>query len=750
MCHSEILDSLKCGILVTDKEGKILYVNPQCEEILQRRDLKGKNYSEVLKFFSSDPSFSSFPFEECVVEKKEVSHKVFLKLHHGDKIVVEFHLSPLLDRVGKIKGCIFLFKNITSEYEREMLLKESEEKFRAVAECSPLGILLYQHQRWIYLNPAAEKICGYPKEELLGKYIWEIVHPDFKELIKKRGEKREQGLYAPSYEFKIITKEGEERWVYLTGASITIKGEGAGLITIVDVTDKREMEEEISRNKIFYKAIFDSSSAALAVVNKDFTIIHANRKFEDLFKINRLLLEHRRNLKDFLHPHQLEDMLRQLELLPNGREKLPPMEITGVDALSEPLYLLCSMAPIPDSNTFVISLQDITTLKEIQRINIDLERQLKQSQKMEAIGLLAGGIAHDFNNILQGIYSGLSLLQKDISGENAQILNNIEELIHRGSKLIRGLLTFGRADNMSKFSRIEINSIIRDVIELFNTTIPKNIIITTSLSKEELFVMGDPMQIQQVLMNLLSNAVDAIGDKGGRITISSAKVCLLEEFDSLYALILVEDTGEGIEEKYLDKIYDPFFTTKPANRGSGLGLSIVYGILRDHKGNIICRSEKGKGTTFEIYLPVLSSLGEEGMEKENMRVREEEGDSTSEEARVLIIDDEDMILETTSEYLKEFGYKITTADTGKKALSLFKEMSSEFDLVLLDLNLPEISGHELLKLFLRIRPDIKIIVCSGYSPEELEIPDIAAKNISFLAKPYSMGSLLREIKHKLV
>ncbi len=734
---------------MTDTRGKILYANSESKRLLKRRDLKGHNYRDVLNLVPLDPSSTGIPFGKCVAGGKEVPRRMSLNPGNGDNTIVELHLYPLLDRSGKSEGCIFLLRNITSIYEKEVLLKESEEKFRAVAESSPLGIFLYQNLRWIYLNPAAEKICGYSKDELIGKYIWEIVHSDFKEMVRVREEMREGGMYVPSYEFKIITPEGEERWVNLSGAPITIKGGGAGLVTVVDVTEKRQMEEKLSRNKVFYKAIFDSSSAALAVVDRELTIIHANKKFEDLFKINRMLLEHKRNLKDFLHPHQLEDIILQLSILPDRGKKLPPVEITGVNALSEPLYLLCSIAPIPQSDTFVVSLQDITTLKEMQRINIDLERQLKQSQKMEAIGLLAGGIAHDFNNILQGIYSGLSLIQKDVVGEDVKILGNIEELIHRGSKLIKGLLAFGRRDTMSKFSHIAINRIVQDVIDLFNTTIPRNIAITTYLSEEELVVPGDSMQIQQVLMNLLSNAVDAIGEDGGEIIIYTAKVCRVDEFDSLYALIVVEDSGEGIDEKYLDKIYDPFFTTKPANKGSGLGLSIVYGILRDHKGDIVCKSKKGEGTTFEIYLPLAPVAGEEEKETEEEVIVEEQREEEGRRGHIFLVDDEEMILETTSEYLREFGYEITIADTGEKALSLFEERFMEFDLVLLDLNLPGISGHELLKRFLRIKPEVKIIVCSGYSPEELNIPETAAKNISFLAKPYSMKSLLRKVKHKL-
>ncbi len=734
---------------MTDTRGKILYANSESKRLLKRRDLKGHNYRDVLNLVPLDPSSTGIPFGKCVAGGKEVPRRMSLNPGNGDNTIVELHLYPLLDRSGKSEGCIFLLRNITSIYEKEVLLKESEEKFRAVAESSPLGIFLYQNLRWIYLNPAAEKICGYSKDELIGKYIWEIVHSDFKEMVRVREEMREGGMYVPSYEFKIITPEGEERWVNLSGAPITIKGGRAGLVTVVDVTEKRQMEEKLSRNKVFYKAIFDSSSAALAVVDRELTIIHANKKFEDLFKINRMLLEHKRNLKDFLHPHQLEDIILQLSILPDRGKKLPPVEITGVNALSEPLYLLCSIAPIPQSDTFVVSLQDITTLKEMQRINIDLERQLKQSQKMEAIGLLAGGIAHDFNNILQGIYSGLSLIQKDVVGEDVKILGNIEELIHRGSKLIKGLLAFGRRDTMSKFSHIAINRIVQDVIDLFNTTIPRNIAITTYLSEEELVVPGDSMQIQQVLMNLLSNAVDAIGEDGGEIIIYTAKVCRVDEFDSLYALIVVEDSGEGIDEKYLDKIYDPFFTTKPANKGSGLGLSIVYGILRDHKGDIVCKSKKGEGTTFEIYLPLAPVAGEEEKETEEEVIVEEQREEEGRRGHIFLVDDEEMILETTSEYLREFGYEITIADTGEKALSLFEERFMEFDLVLLDLNLPGISGHELLKRFLRIKPEVKIIVCSGYSPEELNIPETAAKNISFLAKPYSMKSLLRKVKHKL-
>jgi len=737
-------------VLVTDKGGGILYVNPECEKILHSKGLVGKNYRDVLSFFSKDPSFARSPFEECIAEKREVSQRISLNLYNGHEIVVEFHITPLLDSEGDLKGCIFLFRDITPLYEKEILLKESEEKFRAVAESSPMGILLYQDDRWIYVNPAAERICGYDSGEMVGREIWEVVPPDFKERVEINGALREQGIHRPPYELKIITRTGREKWLLLSGCSITINGKKAGLITALDITRQKEMEEELKRSRIFYKAVFDNSSTALAVVDEELNIIHANIRFGELFRINKLLLEHNRNLKDFLFSPKLEEMIEELKQSNSRGQRLLPVEITGVTTLSDPLYLLCSVSYLPETRTFVVSLQDITSLKEVQRINIDLERQLKQSQKMEAIGLLAGGIAHDFNNILQGIYSGLSLLQKN-EYLDVKVIENIEELIQRGSKLVRGLLAFGRSDNFSKFTRIDVNRVVEDVIELFTTTIPKNILINTYLANEELLISGDPMQIQQVIMNLISNAVDAIGEEGGEITISTCRACMLTEEHKPYVVIGIHDTGEGIKPEDMERIYDPFFTTKPANKGSGLGLSIVYGIIRDHKGFIECRSKRGEGTVFEIFLPAISPISRiQEMEETEPEEEVKEGNvDTGPMAHILIIDDEEMILETTSEYLREFGYKITTADTGKKALSLFEERSSEFDVVLLDLNLPEISGHELLKLFLEIDPSVKIIVCSGYSPQELDIPEGATKNVSFLAKPYSMNSLLREIRHKL-
>ena len=380
-----------------------------------------------------------------------------------------------------------------------------------------------------------------------------------------------------------------------------------------------------------------------------------------------------------------------------------------------------------------------------------LEEQLWHAQKMEAVGTLAGGIAHDFNNILTAIIGYGNLLQMEIY-ENDSARSEVEQILasaERAANLTRSLLAFSRKQ-LIQSQPITLNENIKDVEKLLTRLIREDIEIKLRLSSEDLIVMADPGQLEQVLMNFATNARDAMPG-GGVLTITTESVELKREFFSAhgpekpgkYALISISDTGLGMDKKTRERIFDPFFTTKEVGRGTGLGLSMIYGIIKQHEGYIDVSSKPGKGTTFRVYLPLTESEVDKKKKLESLS-RLEGGEET-----VLIAEDDDSVRTLSKEVLEQSGYKVIEAIDGEDAVGKFDENKEKIQLVLLDVIMPKKNGKEAYEEIRKIRPDIKTVFISGYSSDILHDYDIMEEGINFIAKPVSPEVLLRKVREVL-
>lgn len=394
--------------------------------------------------------------------------------------------------------------------------------------------------------------------------------------------------------------------------------------------------------------------------------------------------------------------------------------------------------PISMSGT----VHDITDYKR-------LEEQLLQAQKMEAVGQLAGGIAHDFNNILTAIIGYASIILEDIQ-ENDPVAVRVSHILgaaEKGANLVQNLLTFSRKQT-SNPKPINLNKIITGIHNLLKKLIKEDIELRVSLSQDELIIMADDGQIGQVLMNLITNARDAMPD-GGVLSIRTEKVSINDTFIKTYgfgqigeyALLTVSDTGIGMDEKTKERIFEPFFTTKEVGKGTGLGMAMVYSIIKQHNGYIDLYSEPDKGTTFKIYLPLLSSLEKESIE--TGLSKEIRGGTET----ILLAEDDSDVRRLISELLKSNGYKVIEASDGVEAINKFHEKKDEIKLVLLDLIMPAKSGRDVYNLIKGIRPDIKSLFMSGYSFDILK--DQIVKESQFISKPVSPFELLKKIREVL-
>lgn len=420
-------------------------------------------------------------------------------------------------------------------------------------------------------------------------------------------------------------------------------------------------------------------------------------------------------------------------------------------------------------NLYRLNLEDEVRkrTKELEDVNIRLQRefserlkmeeeqmrlqlQLIQAQKMELVGQLAGGIAHDFNNMLTAIMGSAELLRLNLDKEDS--LKNYVDLImkssEKASNLVQQLLAFGRRQIMNP-KPLNINNILKDIEAMLSILLGENIEIKLIPSNEELVIYVDKVQIEQVLINLATNAKDAMPD-GGILTIQVDSVKIDDEFIKMhgygavghYALISISDTGIGMDEYTKERIFEPFFTTKGTGKGTGLGLAMVYGIIKQHNGYIDIYSEKDKGTTFKIYLPIIHTSIKE--EKSFIPLDIKEGKET-----ILLAEDINEIRDLIKTFLTKFGYNVITACDGEEAVSIFRKNKEIIALLVFDVVMPKKSGKDAYKEILKIKQHVKVIFMSGYAPDALFDKEILGGDVVFLPKPIMPHVILRKIREIL-
>ncbi|MBU1564609.1 MAG: response regulator [Proteobacteria bacterium] len=409
------------------------------------------------------------------------------------------------------------------------------------------------------------------------------------------------------------------------------------------------------------------------------------------------------------------------------------------EATGKPLFIEGTVADISGSKK---------AMADLARV----EAQLMQSQKMEALGNLAGGVAHDFNNLLQ-IISGLVqllLMKKSPSDPDYRYLHEVNKAAGRAAELIRRMLTFSRKVDAQKVP-LNLNKVIEEALRLLERTVPKMISIRTSLTPDLAIIPADSMQMEQVIMNLVNNAVQAMGDTG-TLTIETENFPVptkyidtyLELDPGDYVLMRVTDSGHGMDEATRQRIFEPFFTTKAPGRGTGLGLSSVYGIITSHSGKIICYSEQGVGTTFKIFLPVMN-----GEVRLRLLAEQDTTPISGGTENILLVDDEEPLLEIAGDILQQCGYSTCTARSGEDAIEIYREHAAEIHLVLMDLGMPGMGGKKCLEILREMDPSIKVIIASGYGSYDITKNPRQYGASAFLSKPYRLDILSRTVREVL-
>jgi len=517
---------------------------------------------------------------------------------------------------------------------------------------------------------------------------------------------------------------------------------GIASVSGIPVYARRMTKELLGRNR-HLETILESMNEGIVEVYTG-RVVYANSAAVKLFAVP---LENLLSAK----PQELfEDAFKsRIDVLMNrGSEKMPVVGLTRPLELNGRQIVIRSFPVKAEADTTILLMTDVTDQR-------DLEYQLQHVRRMDAIGSLAGGIAHNFNNLLMGIQGNVSILIQDkkMGDPGYDELAGIERCIDSGAKLTRQLLSFAKGGSYS-LGLEDVNDIVEKSSSMFART-RKEIHVEQHLEEDLVMAEADAAQIELALMDLYVNAWHAMSN-GGTLTVSTANTILEDSFVKPYNLtpgrylrIDVADTGAGIDEKTVERIFEPFYTTRPMGQGTGLGLASVFGIIKKHKGIITVDSQVGRGTTFSIYLPAARIL-QIPKEKEKLRVISsgklpEKGSGT-----ILVVDDEEYILNADRAMLNELGYEVLLANGGKEALRVFDENKDRIDLLILDLIMPDMSGEIVYDRIKSLRPDVRVILSSGYSIEG-QAESILKKGCDgFIQKPYNLNQLAQKIKEILV
>ena len=517
--------------------------------------------------------------------------------------------------------------------------------------------------------------------------------------------------------------------------------------TIIYEQKLKIAETALIESESRYRTLVENSRDIIFTVDENacFTFINQTFEKETGFSINEML---HRNCFDLIHPSDRKMMNELFKMLSND-QPVPLYELKLLKSNQEDIFVELGMVGIKDANQKIIGTlgigRNVTQRKS-------LEQQLLQSQKMEAIGRLAGGVAHDFNNILTAIIGQADLLALDAKEKDlpVQEIEQIRSAAERAASLTRQLLAFSRKQ-MLQPQIVDINRIIEDIHKMLRRVIGEDIAINVVVDRNLSKIKADKGQIEQVIMNLMMNARDAM-PHGGSLSILVNNVEIHESYKNLesdiapgrFISIAVKDTGVGIESSVLPHIFEPFFTTKEINRGTGLGLSVVYGIVKQHKGWIEVESQLGTGTEFKVFLPAIiedsSEADATGYEMDDLKGRGE---------RVLFVEDETSLRDVIFRALKAYGYRVFEAKDATEAMTIFEAEKRDFDLVFSDVVLPDENGIDLVGKLLAIKPELKVLLTTGYVDEKSQWSKIQDNHYSFVQKPYQIYSLLQKIKEIL-
>ena len=639
----------------------------------------------------------------------------------------------------------------------EAALRDSEALFRQLLETIPNPVF-YKDDQGVFMgcNAAYRHTVGLSKEQIMGRRLVDLPGITFSDMAEHYHRQDLALIRTPGiqvHEEQLICADGRLRDYMLFKATFRDEtGKVAGLVGVMlDITERKQMVKALEESQALFDA-FMHHLPGLAVI-KDLEgryiyVNHAFSRFVGMANGAPVGMDDGQvwGAATASQLRAADQAVRQSRQAVNGVETVTPPG-------RRPRHLLVTRFPIFQESALTalgaVAI-DITEHTETEQRQRQLERQLQQAQKMEALGTLAGGIAHDFNNILASVIGYTQIAQTDLPAESPvqPYLKRVLEAGERAVALVKQILTFSRKGDTEP-QPVQMGPILKEVLQLVRATLPATIAVDKRIHSDAA-VMADPVQIHQVMMNLCANAGHAMRDSGGTLTVTLEDVVLDAAFARRHADVIrpgphvrlsVADTGHGISPEHTGRIFEPFFTTKPKGEGTGMGLSVVHGIVTRLGGTVTVDSAPGKGARFDIHLPVLPHAP--------VSMKQAAGALPAGNERILLVDDEPFQTDMLKHMLGLLGYKVTACNSGNDALALFEKDPGAFDLVITDLMMPELRGDALARRMLARRNDLPIILCTGFgeniSSEQTEAMGIRA----FTLKPLNMETLARLVRDVL-
>ena len=657
------------------------------------------------------------------------------------------------DESGKVTQIIGAAQDITerkkaeeARVEAERHLRESENRYRLLAD-NATDMIARNSPSGLFrdVSPACDRLLGFTPIELFGRSVYELVHPDDRDRVFGFHHKLVESKNPLTLAYRMRRKDGDFVWTE-TNAQPILDLNSGDVVEILavsrDVTDRHAAEEALRQSEELFRALVEKSSDGIAM-------IEANGKIRYFSGAATRILGYKQADLNTVNAREIvfdEDYaafaLRAKEPLAEAggsfsttlRVRPKAGNVRHVEVV------VTNHVADPWIQSYVVNFRDISD-------RVILEDQLRQAQKMEAVGELAGGIAHDFNNILTAIIGNVAMVLETVgdTGPERPTLLAVDKAARRAADLTNRLLGYSRRTALH-LRPINLNRIVQETLALLRPSIDPRIVFSVRLIAEIWPVQADADQINQVLTNLCLNGRDAM-PRGGGLTVRTENVVIDADYIKSYVfaragdyvLLAVEDTGRGMTPEVSARVFEPFFTTKPMGSGTGLGLAMVYGIVKAHGGWVTCESEPGQGTRMEFYLP-----------RSNQPVNEPVPEKTVKPANairtnelVLLVDDEPAIRMLGKHVLEQNGYRVLLAEDGVDAIETFREVADRVALVILDLTMPRMSGQDAFRHLRQIAPSIRVLFSSGYSADQLQELD---DGVAFINKPYRPADLLEAVR----
>lgn len=759
--YKNLFQHAKDAIIVFDPQtSQILDVNDRACAIyeFERADFIGKNIKETLSDATECEEKAAQTSQVRPLSDFETTYR------RSDGSIIHFLISPSSVKYKGKTAVLSINRDITERVSIEESLRRSEAEMRAIF-CAMSDVILIISKTGYFqkIAPTNPRLLYKPADELLDKHVNEIFPLDKAVFFQRNIDKVLNGENPLSVEYELEI-DNHKFWFSAIASSLD---EHSVMWVARDITERREAEDAVRQSRQMLQFVIDTIPQAVFWKDRNLVFMGCNTYLSQATGLDEPRQIVGKTDYDLSATREQAEFFRECDrrIMTNGVGEYHISETLRLQDGTE-AWLDTTKVPLRNSKGEVIGIlgtfEDITYRKKAEAERQQLEVQLQQAQKMESIGTLAGGVAHDFNNLLTVIMSSVELLQRQIEKINdsqpnlIKRLGDIETAANRGASLTRQLLAFSRRQQLER-KNINLNDVITDIIKLLERLIGADVEISVKLATNLKQIYADPAQIEQVIMNLVINARDAMPE-GGKIIIQTRQIALggihqtldVTAKTSNYVQISVSDAGTGMSSAVKERIFEPFFTTKEVGKGTGLGLAMVYGIVKQHDGHIEVHSEPGSGATFEIYFPI-QETSENNVPSVNGKTVKGGAET------ILLAEDEEMLRELSREMLEVLGYKVIAARNGQESVQLYQTHRHTINLVLLDLVMPELSGNKAYQIIREINPTIPIIFTTGYGDKRhtaefsIETEQEKAVNIGFLPKPFNLqmlGNKIREILDK--